>query len=34
MSADVTGAAVSADGKVTMKLVYSYSSDMNADTSG
>jgi len=34
MSADVKDATVSADGKATMKLVYSYSSDMNADTSG
>jgi len=34
MSADVTEAAVSADGKARMKLVYSYSSDMNPDTSG
>jgi len=34
MSADVIDAAVSADGKAKMKLVYSYSSDMNAGTSG
>jgi len=33
MSADVIDAAVSADGKAKMKLVYSYSSDMNAGTS-